>query len=214
MQFLNSINQIKKLSAVKRYSQFNLFFPENVLEHSGFVCMLSAMIAMKLEDEFSVPIVDLGLLLQSAIFHDFDESFIGDIARPVKHQSSSLKNLIKVIEEKFIKEFDEDNGYNEKLFDAWKNSKEDIHGMLVEICDMLSVLVKLEDEICRKSNIDLYDCLSKNIVRSISKKIDNLNDCIKNEHSKFSDFLLDLKIQCETLFMQINLKVKGEYCED
>jgi 5'-deoxynucleotidase YfbR-like HD superfamily hydrolase len=176
--------------------------------------MLSAMIAMKLEDEYCVPVIDMGLLLKSAIFHDFDESFIGDIARPVKHQSEHLKSLIKLIEENFIREFDSDNEYNGILFETWKNSKENTHGILVEICDIISVLVKLEDEICRKGNLDLYDCLSKNIIRSIFRKIDDLNELLKNEHGSFSDFLLDLKIQCEALFIKINLKVKGDSDEN
>lgn len=135
-----------KTAVVTRYSQSHLNRRESVLEHTGFVCFICAIIGLKHPD------VDLGKLLTKATLHDIEESYIGDIANPVKYDNPDILSEVEKIGEKAMVQIEGLIGVG-SLYSIWRNSKDStLEGRIVKIADVISVVAKVYEEVVLYKN--------------------------------------------------------------
>jgi 5'-deoxynucleotidase YfbR-like HD superfamily hydrolase len=93
---------VRRLSHVVRYSSIPVAVPENVAEHSYWVCLYSALIHRVLKpDNLNL----YGAILLKATTHDIAECVTGDVVRTFKYSSMKLKEEINKAENKIIQEF-------------------------------------------------------------------------------------------------------------
>lgn len=153
------IKKISNLSTVKRYSQSTLCCPESVLEHSASVTLMALYIGTALNSK-NMARIDIGLLLSKAAIHDFDEIITGDVARPVKYFSKEMREMFKQLEsenmEILTKSFSSGNEHQKVLYDFWDSAKDGLEGSIVALCDFISVIQKLYDEIVMRGNKSMF----------------------------------------------------------
>lgn len=143
-----------KLSSVMRYSQTKLVNPESVLEHQGFVVFASYAIASRLNELGEG--YHLGKVLVGAAIHDVDEIGTGDIPRPTKYSTPEVKSMLDQLAEMSVGNLGNESGL-EFLYEDWSASKSGREGAIVALCDMLSVLMKVYQEVVMFSNLTIID---------------------------------------------------------
>lgn len=185
-----------KISSIKRYSQIHLSKEESVLEHTGFVVMLSHFIGSSIDN------IDIGLLLTKAVVHDIDEIVTGDIPYTTKYANSRITEEIKKVESDNMIKISKDIYGNDSAYMNWLNAKDDTNeGKIVKLSDILAVLFKIyfehsnygniiisEHSVSVKtrllnmlnSNMFLFD-KSGNIVEIIKQSIKMCDDIIGNK---------------------------------
>jgi 5'-deoxynucleotidase YfbR-like HD superfamily hydrolase len=135
---------IRAISNVTRFGQVARLCPENVAEHSYWVCLFSCLIAEHLEREDSFQI-DWRNLTLSSILHDMEESITGDFPRPFKHSSRELNEAIEkaatIAAKEVACDLSEDQLIRCLLFNRWREAKDKSNeGRIVALADYLSVL--------------------------------------------------------------------------
>lgn len=104
-----SSGDIRRLASVWRYSSVPITIPENVADHSFWVSVYAVMIHQELLRQSSSVVrrqygkqsVLLAVLLR-AVTHDLGEAVTGDIVRPFKYSSDSLKQAVDQAEESMV----------------------------------------------------------------------------------------------------------------
>ena len=91
---------VRRLSHVVRYSSIPISVPENVAEHSYWVCLYSALIHQVLRPADHELI---GALLLKATIHDLAECVTGDVVRTFKYSSTTLREEINKAEDNIIR---------------------------------------------------------------------------------------------------------------
>ncbi len=135
---------------VQRYSTSRCFFPENVAEHSYFVCLYAKaitdwVIENKTHKQCEANAL-LGAVFERAVLHDIEEARSGDINRPFKYSTPDLQYAIGEASESACAQAIEDIWESDKLtcmwFNAWNDSKNKDYesGCIVAFADFLSVL--------------------------------------------------------------------------
>ena len=93
---------VRRLSHVVRYSSIPIAVPENVAEHSYWVCLYSALIHQVMrpaEPEL------IGAILLKGTVHDLAECVTGDVVRTFKYSSPTLREEIGKAEDRIIHQF-------------------------------------------------------------------------------------------------------------
>src|SRR5262245_28190136 len=90
-------NLVSGLSGVQRFSMLKMVHKDTVLEHTGMMACFAFALGTRLN---LLPgyRFNMGLLLAKATVHDWDECFTGDIARPTKYFSTTLRNELMALE--------------------------------------------------------------------------------------------------------------------
>jgi len=183
-----------KMSALTRFSQTHLINEESVLEHTGFVCMMSYYIGNKMIEEGCD--LNIGTLMCKAVAHDIDEIITGDIPRPTKYYNEGIREAIQFIEEENMEKISTqmDFGY---MFDDWSEAKRGKEGGIVALSDALAILYKVYYEAVKFGNktiIDHFRFIPASLER-IEKRI------IKDTgHSDFLQSLIkEAKLLCLTI---------------
>jgi len=187
-KILENINDLAgRMSAIDRYSQTRLANPESVLEHTGWVCFCSLMIADELIANGER--IDLGKLLASATIHDVEEIIVGDIPSPTKYSSNYVTKGLKDFEDQSAKKL-----LSDRMYKIWKNSKSGKEGFIVELADKLAVVYKIQQETMDFGNNTirghadnmipvltyLYECqISDKIMDNQKIIVDIINEAIK-----------------------------------
>jgi len=162
-----------RMSSLKRYSQTHLMKDESVLEHTGFVCLLSYFIGKSLVREGIE--IDMGVLLSKATVHDLDEVITGDIPRPTKYSHGVLEALRKVETENMklmSKGLD-----TPELFDDWNKAKAGLEGSIISVVDSYAVLYKGYQEFIMFGNRSILWNMEK-IREILSNKMGELNNLL------------------------------------
>lgn len=177
----------KRLSQVNRYSAVPVLRYENVAEHLFYVSFYSMMLARDLQARGYE--VDVGLAVQKALLHDFEESISGDIIRTFKYNSMELKNIIDETSKKVFKETLERNSprISKELFKIWLNAKDNtLEGKIVAFADLLSVISYCDEEI-RKGNSYMYEIM-ENALDALNQKF------ASSKTNPFAEYLLELEV--------------------
>ncbi len=139
-----------------RWATSRVSFPENVAEHSWFVCFYAMMVARWCATVHGYgPIMSdehfLGVVLQKAVLHDIEEARSGDIHRPFKYSNVALRESLKkaglVAAEQTILPLTANQSEKDELLRIWERAKDDSpEGKIVRFADMLAVLAFLKQE--------------------------------------------------------------------
>lgn len=152
LNFIRSLFSVAHdMSAVQRFSRVRMAHPENVLTHTGMVCLFAYAIAMILRTKAHRELrpLDIGGVLAKAVVHDIDETITGDIVRPTKYFSDVLRKELGRLEVKGM------NNVAQALdlpavvgdFDRAKLGRE---GFIVKMADLFAALctVFIEVRVC------------------------------------------------------------------
>jgi len=184
-----------KMSALSRFSQTHLVKEESVLEHTGFVCMMSYYIGNKLITEDKD--VDIGILMCKAVAKDIDEIVTGDIPRPTKYYNIGITEAIKEIEDSNMKKI-ANKMELEYMYEDWSTAKDGKEGCIVALCDGLAILYKVYYEAIMFSNRTIIDHF-----KHIPRFLDKIEGGIIHAHGS-SDFLQSLLKEARILCITIS----------
>lgn len=156
-----------RLRYVIRFSTCYRLHDESVAEHSYYTALYAMMIAEWLHSNTELQ-VDRGLLAQSALIHDLEESRSGDFPRPFKHSNPELARHLNEAGElafrqtmrglllpadlgvlKFLnEELEIRRGVDEwSRRWLWAKDPEQVEGLIIEYADFLSCASYLCQEI-------------------------------------------------------------------
>jgi 5'-deoxynucleotidase YfbR-like HD superfamily hydrolase len=96
----NLFSFVSTLGGVRRFSLLKQVSPENVLEHTGMVAIFTLTLVAQMNEAIGPngPKINNYLALSKAIVHDFDEVVTGDVVRPTKYHSPTLREAFKAVE--------------------------------------------------------------------------------------------------------------------
>lgn len=92
----NIFSLVSRLSGIQRFSMLKMCHPENVLEHTGMVCIFSYIITDHLNQIKQT--ISIGEVMRRAVTHDLDETITGDVPRPTKYFSKELRKEMTKLE--------------------------------------------------------------------------------------------------------------------
>lgn len=96
MTIINMFSLVSRMSGIQRFSMLKMCHPENVLEHTGMVCIFCYIFTDYLNQV--TPDIDVGKVLTRAVVHDWDETISGDVPRPTKYFSKELRKAMTELE--------------------------------------------------------------------------------------------------------------------
>lgn len=149
-----------RMRYVNRWSTSRVAFPENVAEHSYFVCLYAMMIARWwTSNSYGAENADpdthaafIGTVLQRAVLHDIEEARTGDIHRPFKYSDPKLREAMKLASRIAAQQTidpiaPEDTEEQDGLMHIWEKAKtDDQAGCIVCFADYLCVLAFIKQE--------------------------------------------------------------------
>ena len=153
-----------KTATVTRYSQSKLMREESVMEHTGQVALMALIIGRKCD-------ADIEQLMTKAVIHDLEESELGDIANPVKYDNENLYDAIDNLAKSIFRNIScRINDFY--LYAYWLHAKDtSLEGRIVKLCDVLSVLMKLHEEVIIYHNYSLVGH-SENTLKWIKQRLE------------------------------------------
>lgn len=143
----------RSLSAIQRYSHTKLLSPESVLEHSGFVALISYYICQRLNNVGEN--LDTGLAVIKAIVHDIDESVTGDIPRITKYYNNEIHNALDDLSVLAVSGMVHCLDLS-SLFDHWDQAKLGREGAVVALADIVAVVNKVYEEVVSYGNTSMF----------------------------------------------------------
>lgn len=142
---------VHDMSAVQRFSRIRMVHPENVLQHTGMVCVFAYAIANQLirKAPRELKPLDIGLVMCRAAVHDMDETKTGDVVRPTKYFSEALRGELRKLEAVGVNDIACALGLHRITAD-WMKAKQGREGFIVRLADFLAALctVYIEVRVC------------------------------------------------------------------
>jgi len=176
------------MSAVRRYSNRKTISPENVLEHTGSVSVISSKIVDDLRKK-KVNISDSEelLLYRRTIVHDMDEIVTGDIPRPTKYSQKQLRESLNKVEKISMRSLIKSYDLPKSWYDNWDNSKSGRVGLILVVADILSVVYKYWEERIILNNL-MFDLVGNELLGELEIFRDSLlnhDESLKNKYELF-----------------------------
>jgi 5'-deoxynucleotidase YfbR-like HD superfamily hydrolase len=126
------MGDVVRMRYVKRFGTCRVISPESVAEHVAFTSIYSALVARWVKQNHPDIKIDLGKLLERALFHDIEEVKTGDFPRPHKYSSPTLTLIEDTLE----------------LYDGWQCAKsEGYEGLVLAFADFLSAISFIAQEV-------------------------------------------------------------------
>lgn len=169
--FLHSLFSLAHdMSAVQRFSRLRMVHPENVLAHTGMVCVFAYAITSKLIEAGKRQLNPLSMatVMERAVAHDMDETITGDIVRPTKYFSGALREELGRLENKGIANIAAALDLP-LLMPTFQFAKYGREGYVVKLADMLSALCTVYIEVCVLGN-----CAMVQAAQGMRKGLDDL----------------------------------------
>ena len=202
-EILNVFSILNQMESINRFSRDRLINEENVLQHTGWVCVWSYFVANQIDQQFDEINIDYGKLFRGAVTHDIEEVRTGDIPRITKYATPEILNSIKEWENISILEIG--NAMEDvNLFIDWKHAKGDktIEQSIVKIADIAAVVYKLWDEIVRLNNFSMMRVADE--LQDVIEREGRLLEAIKMPTApKISDYLIKLNENLGELVREI-----------
>ena len=133
---------VKRLTAVWRYSSIPVAVQENVAEHSFWVALYAVMIARKLGADRDVQ----GQVALEGLIHDLPECVTGDVVRPFKYSSQEFKQAVDLAEGDMVDTLPD--AIREMLADSDEVRSEYVKA-IVKAADFLSLFQYMRREAAR-----------------------------------------------------------------
>jgi 5'-deoxynucleotidase YfbR-like HD superfamily hydrolase len=132
----------RQLANIQRCSTTRRIKQQSVAEHSYYVAVISLLLAQELKGD-----VDLGLLLQKALFHDLEEAMTGDIIYPLKHSSPEVNATLEEITVEYCRKiFEKKFPKYEHFRGIQRFSKDGYEGEIVRLADAIELMVYCYEE--------------------------------------------------------------------
>ena len=187
----------RRLMEINRCNNFQTIKKEDVAQHSFYVALYSTIIAREYNDsaiEQGLPLFDIQVVMENALFHDIEETFVSDIPHNVKHHDEDTNVVVeravsaiigKMYYGKFAKNF----------IDINKQAKEGFEGKLIDIVDMLELGLYCCEEVS-KGNKLMRPLLNKavNII-----KARDLFDVLMEYSSTFEYMFIMISSDCDSM---------------
>ena len=193
MKVIHTLEFLHGMASVRRYSQTKLVNDESVLEHTGFVGVVSYFIALHLMNQGEE--INLGVLFAKAMAHDMEEVVVGDIPRPTKYHNERVKSALREVEKEAMDQIMDriDVG---NIYVDWITSKEGIEGEIVATADLIAVVYKAWQEIHIFGN--------KSMSNHIFGLHEHINSLIKKEKSfKDESHIKDILFQTQRILSKL-----------
>lgn len=140
-------------ATVTRYSNSKLIRDESVMEHIGSVSFICLILGRRIKSAGYD--IDIEKLLTRALIHDIEESRIGDIANPTKYHNDRIKAALDSVAVEAM-EIILGRINSTDLLSIWDEQKDNsLEGRLLKFCDVLSVLLKIHEEVVIYHNYSL-----------------------------------------------------------
>lgn len=177
-QLVNS--DLFTMSNIFRYSWASVLKQENLAEHSYYVTVLSDLLATDIKQKNPTKNIDQALVMKYALYHDYSETFIGDIITPVKYKSSVLKKELDRIEKELLVEGTNLNFFqNEHIAKRIQNSIKEyekdkntvIENRIVKFSDTLQSLIYITKEL-NLGNVymkPIFERVLKSMIKTYSR---------------------------------------------
>jgi 5'-deoxynucleotidase YfbR-like HD superfamily hydrolase len=154
VHFLKSLfSVVHDMAAVQRFSRLRMVHPEDVLRHTGMVCVFAYGIARLLQTKAHRELkpLDMGTIMARAVAHDMDETITGDIVRPTKYFSQVLREELAALEVKGVNHI-ADALEIPTLVGDHEHAKHGREGYVVKLADALAALCTVYTEVCVVGN--------------------------------------------------------------
>lgn len=146
LQVLRSIRQFRKLDNIERYAMMRCNKKQSVSEHTLGVVAIVHLLAYE-----TLPTEKLRLrALVKALFHDFAETFVGDVAYDVKFMQEDLQRALQLSAQRRLDHFLEDmnlpvlyDTFTPDLDPDWEKAITD----LIKFADILELYLYTEEEV-------------------------------------------------------------------
>lgn len=209
---------VQQLASITRYSKDAIVNKESVLEHTGFVCLFSYVMADHMR---GISNIDISKLLARAVVHDLDEIFVGDIPRITKYATPEMTQQFKELERVAIKRLTDVLDLSLGPATHWLDAKSnDIEGFVIRAADMAAVVYKTWQETELSGNnavvriaFELYtkvipafasrvrmSGLTENEVKFLLKFVDGMDSIARSVYAK-----------CEKRIMPISVRTLVEF---
>tara|TARA_R110000744_G_scaffold337354_1_gene442597 strand:- start:126 stop:683 length:558 start_codon:yes stop_codon:yes gene_type:complete len=175
--------------------------PESVLEHSASVAMLSYFVGRRLVH--AGVDVDFEVLTLKALFHDSDEVITGDIARPVKYHSAELRSLLGEMEHENVKKLSVELTGEDHFYQVWEGAKNNPEGFIVKLCDALSVVYKIRDEVLERGNLSMCHIATNKLLDYINQTSADIYLAYDIETLEIDNPLIPIVTECSTIISKI-----------
>lgn len=156
----------RRLMEIKRCNNFNVISKEDVAQHSFYVTLYSTIIAKEyndnvasenmkyhpLDDEHILPIFNVPLVMEKALFHDIEETFVSDIPHNVKHQDAETNKVVESAVANIIDKIYEDT-FARSFIEINKTAKDGFEGSLIDMIDMLELGIYCAEEYCKGNSL-------------------------------------------------------------
>lgn len=138
-------NLVSGLSGVQRFSMLKMCHKETVLEHTGMIACFAFVLGTRL-NMVKGHTFDIGKLLTKAVVHDWDEYITGDVARPTKYFSPTLRSELMALEATGVENIADELYIAPVLSHMHSEAKEGAEGSLVMLCDIACAIHRCWEE--------------------------------------------------------------------
>jgi len=184
---------VSGLSGVTRFSMLKMCHRETVLEHTGMIAVFAYVLGTRLNQFAGKGImVHMGVLLSKAIVHDWDETITGDVARPTKYYSDTLRNELHRLETDGVQDI-ADLLEISNAAHHHADAKEGVEGYIVSLCDIACAIHRCWEEVLVYNN--MHFVLPSQRLRMVLHKTHSrfaYEDFAKNQRDIIDSFVLDL----------------------
>ena len=136
---------VSTLSGVTRFSMLKAVHTETVLEHTGMMACFAYTLGTLINAAGNYQL-DMGKLMSKATVHDWDESATGDVARPTKYFSKTLRSEMACMEYAAVERIEQDLGLR-GLRQMHGEAKEGAEGSIVKLCDIACAIHRCWEEV-------------------------------------------------------------------
>ena len=168
---------------------FPVVRPETVASHSCFVGMLCSVIGREYNSTYG-DTIDMGILLEKALFHDSEEAYTSDIPWNVKHFNEEVHNCIESMISSRLDNIFKDCSFMSDLHEVIVECKSGLEGAIVNLCDMIELGLYCYDELnMGNNNMFLLGIKALNIIKGYDEKLlalKSVSSIIEELDNKFS----------------------------
>ena len=186
---LTILMNLRRLNNIQRCMTFPVARPETVASHSCFVGMLCSVVGRDYNSTYG-DTVDMGILLEKALFHDSEEAYISDIPWNVKHFNNEVHDCIENVISSKLNAIFKDCSFVTDLQKVIKECKSGIEGTIVNLCDMIELGFYCYDELnMGNNNMLLLGIKAINIIKGYDEKLlalESVSSIVEELDNKFS----------------------------
>lgn len=190
---------------VKRYSGTRLQEEEPLSQHITDMCMMSYIIAKRLNAYGEE--LDTGLILEKCLVHDLDELATGDMPRNTKYATPNIKKELDEVAKLAVQRYESLHEGLDGLEDMWEHAKDGKEGFIVKLVDMLCVVRKAVIEIELYGNLSCLK-VTKELDAHLSKLGTAIASSTRLTKPESIEFVKELVAQSKDIISDLNARYR------